>query len=473
MKQLSGLDAAFIHQESPRTPMHVSPVLIYEPCVESSSGLDIATLKEAFADSLPKSPILTQKLLRLPMGMDEPYWVADKKFDLNKHVSEHTLPQPGNWQQLKTVLARLHGSGLDLKKPLWHAFLINGLDNIEGLPAGSSALMLKIHHAAIDGISLARMIRALHESPEHDPELPAAAEHQDLDQVELWSRANIKHWTRPLKMMGTVSRLIPAVSKLRELKTPVELNSKTANKRTRFNTEITRGRVIGSLQIPMQDLKAIKRGVRRVTLNDIAVSIVGGALRKYLQFHNELPTASLVCGAPVNIRSRGDSSVGNKIATMQVGLATDIADPVERARAVHQYALMGKTKINTLGTGTVMDISDSVTPGVLAEGLRVLSFASTLLSEMPVPFHVMVSNVPGPLEPISLRGAPLHSLIGLGPIRHSMGLFHVVSNSAQYYTITFTSCRSIMPDAEFYEQCLRESFGQLLIAGNQLLSART
>jgi WS/DGAT/MGAT family acyltransferase len=269
-------------------------------------------------------------------------------------------------------------------------------------------------------------------------------------------------------MMDTVSKLIPAVSKLRELETPANFSSKTANKRTRFNTGVTRGRVIGSLQIPMRDLKAIKRGVRRVTLNDIAVSIVGGALREYLQFHNELPKASLVCGAPVNIRSRGDSSVGNKIATMQIGLATDIADPVERVRAVHQYALMGKAKINALGTGTVMDISDSVTPGMLAEGMRALSFASTRVSEMPVPFHVMVSNVPGPLEPISLHGAPLHSLVGLGPIRHSMGLFHVVSNSAEFYTISFTSCHSIMPDAEFYEQCLQESFRDLLAASRQV-----
>jgi WS/DGAT/MGAT family acyltransferase len=468
MKQLSGLDAAFIHQESPRTPMHVSPVLIYEPCVESPSGLDIATVRQAFADSLPKSPILTQKLLSLPMRMDEPYWVADKKFDLDKHVSEHKLPEPGDWQQLMALLARLHGSGLDLKKPLWHAFLITGLDDIEGLPAGSSALMLKIHHAAIDGVSLARLITTLHETPEDDLELPAVSEHQDPDQVEMWGRANIKHWTRSLKMMNTVSRLIPAVSKLRELETPANFSSKTANKRTRFNTGVTRGRVIGSLEIPMQDLKAIKRGVRRVTLNDIAVSIVGGALREYLQFHNELPKASLVCGAPVNIRSRGDSSVGNKIATMQIGLATDIADPVERIRAVHQYALMGKAKINALGTGTVMDISDSVTPGMLAEGMRALSFASTRVSEMPVPFHVMVSNVPGPLEPIALHGAPLHSLIGLGPIRHSMGLFHVVSNSAEFYTISFTSCHSIMPDAEFYEQCLQESFWELLAASGQI-----
>jgi diacylglycerol O-acyltransferase len=269
---------------------------------------------------------------------------------------------------------------------------------------------------------------------------------------------------RPLKMATTVSRLIPAVSKLRELKKTAESSSSTKHSKTRFNAAVTEGRVIGTLQIPVQDFRAIKRGVRRVTPNDIAVSIVGGALRKYLQAHGELPRASLVCGAPINLRSMDDGSDGNKIATMQIGLATDIADPVERVRTVHQYALLGKARINTLGTGTVMDISESVAPGVLAEGLRALSFASTRVSEMPVPFHVMISNVPGPSEPISLGGAPLCSLIGLGPIRHSMGLFHVVSNSAETYTISFTSCRSIMPDAEFYERCLRESFKELLTA---------
>ena len=448
--------------------MHVSPVLIYEPGTGQSAGLNIDAVRQAFADTLPTSPILSKKLLRPPMGMDEPYWVRDKKFDLNKHVTEYALEEPGDWEQLKILMARLHGSGLDLKKPLWHAFLITGLDNIEGLPSGSTALMLKIHHAAIDGVSLAKLITTLHENPKEDADLPDSAMHREPDQIAMWSRANRKHWTRSVKMMDTFSRLIPAVSKVRELEAPPELNSKTTNKRTRFNTEVNRGRVIGSLEISTQDLKTIRRSVRRVTLNDIAVSIVGGALREYLQFHGELPRDSLVCGAPVNLRSRGDSSEGNKITTMQIGLATDIADPVERVRAAHQYALMGKAKINTLGTGTVMDISDSVTPGLLAEGMRALSFASTRVSEMPVPFHVMVSNVPGPLQPISLCGAPLHSLIGLGPIRHSMGLFHVVSNSAGFYTISFTSCRSIMPDAAFYEQCLQQSFRDLLDASHQI-----
>lgn len=464
MKQLSGLDAAFIHQESPKTPMHVSPVLIYGVNEHTGKSLELSDLRQAFQDSLSQSAILTQKLVSLPMGMDEPYWVNDKKFDLEGHISEVKLPSPGSWQQLKTLLAREHTKGLNLEKPLWQAVLIRGLNNIEGVPEHSTAVILKIHHAAIDGVSLATLVASLHDTKTPQDDDSASRSYADADQIEMWNRANMKQWTRPIKLISTVRKLIPAVSKLRELKKPEQLASTTKHTKTRFNKKVTRGRVIGAAHISLQDLKLIKRGVRRVTLNDIALAIVGGALREYLKHHSELPKTSLVCGAPINLRTRDDGTVGNKIATMQVGLATDIADPVERVRAVHQYALMGKAKINTLGTGTVMDISDSLAPVLLAEGLRAISFASTRVSEIPVPFHVMISNVPGPAEPIALCGAPLYALLGLGPIRHSMGLFHVVSNSADICTITFTSCSSILPDADFYEQCLRESIATLLAA---------
>jgi len=444
--------------------MHVSPVLIYGVNKENGKGLLIDSVKEAFRDCLTHSPILTQKLVSLPMGMDEPYWVNDRAFNLEQHISEVKLPSPGSWQQLKSVLARVHANGLDMERPLWQASVITGLNDIKGLPSGSTAVVLKIHHAAIDGVSLALFIAALHDDKIPTGSAKTSAAQVPPDQIEMWNRANTKQWTRPIKLLHTIGKLIPAVSKLRELKTTGKMSSTIKHSKTRFNAEVTYGRVIGTAHIALQDLKTIKRVVRRVTLNDIAVAIVGGALRQYLMQHRELPNTSLVCGAPINLRSRGDGRIGNNIATMQVGLATDVADPVERVRAVHQYALMGKAKINTLGTGTVMDISDSLAPGLLAEGLRAISFASTRVSEIPVPFHVMISNVPGPIEPIALHGAPLQLLLGLGPIRHSMGLFHVVSNTAETYTITFTSCSSILPDADFYEQCLRESVAELMAA---------
>jgi hypothetical protein len=230
MKQLSGLDTAFIHQESPRTPMHVSPVLIYGPVAGSSQSLDIEVIRQTFENSLSKSPILTQKLLTIPMGMDEPYWVTDKKFELDAHINEMSLPAPGNWKQLMTLLARLHARGLNMKKPLWEATFITGLDDINGIPTGSVALVLKIHHAAIDGVSLARLIATLHDNTSTSEDDANTVHLGGPDQYEMWNRAGKKSWTRQLKLASTVSRLIPAISKLRDLKKPKDLSSNTKHR---------------------------------------------------------------------------------------------------------------------------------------------------------------------------------------------------------------------------------------------------
>ncbi|MGI9296239.1 MAG: wax ester/triacylglycerol synthase family O-acyltransferase, partial [Pseudomonadales bacterium] len=450
MQQLSGLDAAFVHQESVRTPMHISPLLIYTPAKASQSNVDLAVIRQQFANNLHKSPVFRRKLFSVPMGMDEPYWLDDKHFKLDNHVHLESLAAPGDWQQLCKLAARLHAKGLNMKRPLWDAWFINGLDHIEGIPFGSFALLLKIHHAAIDGVSLAAMVNAIH-SGSADDQAGAAEDAwrpKTPDHMELWGSSNMKQMMRPLKFAKTFRKLVPAVSRVLEVRQQARDNPSTPTRsKTRFNTEVSQLRVAGSVRMNVQDLKAIRRAVRRVTFNDIAVSIVGGGLRKYLIDKGELPQDSLVCGAPVNLRGKDDSGApGNKITTMQIGLASDIEDPVERLRAVHQYALEGKAKINALGTGTVMDISDSLAPGLLAEGLKAVSLATRMSDDIPVPFHVMVSNVPGPSEPLYLAGAELHTILGLGPIRHTMALFHVVTHSAQIHSITFTSCRKILPD---------------------------
>ncbi len=466
MQQLSGLDAAFVHQESARTPMHISPVLIYQPAANGT--VELATITRQFAGVLHESPVFRRKLLRIPMGMDAPYWVDDRHFKLDNHIHEHTLDAPGDWQQLCELLARLHAKGLNMQRPLWEAWLISGLNHVEGLAEGSFALMLKIHHAAVDGMSLARMIGAIHaagvdqqgdaKQDDWQPEAP--------DAMALWNNSNMRQMLRPLKFASTFRKLLPVVSKVRQQQQQPRDNPSTPTRtKTRFNAEVSRQRVVGAIRMDAHSLKTIRRVVRRVTFNDIAVSIVGGGLRKYLSAKGELPQDSLVCGAPVSLRNKGDDGApGNKIVTMQIGLASDIADPVQRLRAVHQYALEGKAKIKALGAGTVMEISDSVAPAVLAETLRTVSFATRMRDNIPVPFHVMVSNVPGPREPLFLAGAELHSVLGLGPIRHTMGLFHIVTHSEQNYSVTFTSCRKILPDAAFYEQCLQDSFAELLTA---------
>jgi hypothetical protein len=191
------------------------------------------------------------------------------------------------------------------------------------------------------------------------------------------------------------------------------------------------------------------------------MSCVGGGLRDYLISHGQLSDQSLSCGAPISLRDPGESHSGdNKIATMVVGLATHLDDPVERLRLIHRYAVAGKKQISSLGTGTVMDISDSLTPGVLAESIRALAWASRV-ADVPVPFHTMISNVPGPQRPLSLGKAELVVPVGLGPLRDNMGLFHIVSSSERFMSISFSACRKLLPDSEHYVSCLENAFGAL------------
>ena len=146
---------------------------------------------------------------------------------------------------------------------------------------------------------------------------------------------------------------------------------------------------------------------------------------------------------------------------MVVGLATQIEDPVARLRLVHRYAVAGKKQINALGTGTIMDISDSLAPNVLAEGIRTMALASRF-ADAPVPFHTMVSNVPGPPTRLMLGDAALVVPLGLGPIRDNLGLFHIISNGPDLMSLAFVSCESLLPDGEYYEQCLQKAFQALL-----------
>ncbi|MFK7730121.1 MAG: wax ester/triacylglycerol synthase family O-acyltransferase [Pseudomonadales bacterium] len=463
MQQLSGLDAAFIHQESASTPMHVSAVLVYSPHERSGKSLNSEALAKVLLSASRHIPFLTQKLKTLPMGIDEPYWARDNNFEVNDHITERRLPTPGNWQQLKQCFAELHCKRLDRTRPLWHAALVTGLDDCNDIPKGSIALVLKVHHACIDGVSLAAMVATMHKAEANsDVCVPAAIE---LDDYELWNRAGIKSWTRPFKFANTVSNLLPKMLQGSDDEA-VCLGSDISHQQTILNARVSRKRVLGAVRLPWSEIVQLKRNVRRVTFNDIALAIVSGALRSYLTRHGKLPAKSLVAGAPMSLRNREDASHGNKLATLQVGLATDLEDPVERLRAIHQYAVRGKKKLNAMGSGTIMDISDSMAPAALAEGLRALSFASTRIADIPVPFHVMVSNVPGPSQPLDLQGWPLHSLMGFGPIRHTMGLFHIVTQTEYEQSISFVSCDSILPDAEFYEQCLQDSFLELCHASD-------
>jgi WS/DGAT/MGAT family acyltransferase len=451
MEQLSGLDAAFVHQESHRTPMHVTAVLIYDIGQDAGAAISHDFLLETLATRLQHAPVFRRKLQQVPMGLDTPYWVEVARPNWPAHVSEETLPAGTDWRGFHQLLSKLHKTPLRLKRPLWEMRLVHGLNNLPGL---------KIHHAAIDGMSMAAIIDGLHVETTGETQ-QVGGRPGPPSEWDLWTRVNTNFAGRQIKLVHTLRNLLPGLARARETGKEFSDLPPLHRAASPFNKRVNASRNTGSALFLRSEVLAIKRAVRRVTLNDIALACVGGALRRYLSARGQLARDSLACGAPINLRGASDKNTGgNKIATMVVGLATHIADPVERLRMIHRYAVAGKKQINALGTGTVMDISDSLTPGVLAEGIKTLARASHF-GGVPVPFHTMVSNVPGPPVPMYLGRAKLVVPLGLGPVRDNLGLFHIVSSGDQMISISFSACAKLLPDAPAYEVCLRESFRKL------------
>lgn len=457
MEQLSGLDAAFVHQDSHRTPMHVSAILVYDA---TEQQLELSQLRELLRDRLWHEPLFRHKLQRVTFDVDTPYWIPAGNTQWRYHLIEHQLPPGQTWESFHQWLQEHHSRRMDLTQPLWQLSLIRGLEDVPGLPGRCQALVLKAHHAAIDGISLARLLRGLHDSSNEEQPAPAPTPAQPKS-WEVWSRANLNNISRQFKFADTMGKLINSLPKAREERRNKQQQSPTLGTRAVFNERVGSQRTVGVLLFPRQDLLAIKRAVRGVTENDVASAIIAGGLRKYLKGTKQLPDLSLVAGMPISLRNAGEAAAGsNQIATMAVGLATNIDDPIERVIMIHRFAVAGKREIKALGTGTVMDISDSLPPTVLAEGIRTLAWASQL-APVPVPFHTMISNVPGPGGEQFLEGLPLFACAGLGPVRDNMGLFHIISTTRQTVSLSFSACSGLLRDSKAYRGCIEASFGEL------------
>ena len=468
MQQLSEMDTTFLQQESPSTPMHISLVMIYDQSQRKSGKVSFEEILTVFKRNLHKSTVFRRKLAGGALGLDTPYWVEDPDFNLEFHVRHIALPKPGDWRQFCILLARLHSRGLDMARPLWEAYVIEGLNDVEGLPNNSFAIMLKVHHAAIDGVSGAEIVTALHSlTKELEPTEVADSWQGEPDPSpwQVWSNAYMHNLKRPVRFVKAVSQLVPAFIRANKQSQADHMELKAPSIRTRFNGRVDSTRVTDGIVMELVDIKRIRQACEGSTVNDVIIAIVSGGLRRYLQSKDELPEESLSCTAPISMRTAHDShSTGNQVSQMTVEMATDIADPLDRLRAVQHHTQQSKAYSAALGTSVLMDVSEVMIPQVMGWGMRASSLAAAR-STMPAPSHVVISNIPGPQQPLYLAGAKLHLLMGMGPLMHLMvGMFHAVMSAAGRITINFVSCRSMLPDPQFYRECLQQSFDELLAA---------
>lgn len=467
LQQLSGQDAMFIHTELDGLPQHIGGVSIYNQATAEGGVLRFKRILELMHNRKHLLPILSRKLVRVPMNLDQPYWTEDPDFDMEFHVRHIALPAPGDWRQLCILVSRLHSQPLDMNKPMWEMYIIEGLDNVEGLPPNCFAMLMKVHHAAMDGATGARLIPMLHDlSPEiteYDaPEWQAPS--AQPGNLQLLRRAYTNNLRKPSQAFNLVKNALPAWQRIRSGKKSGAFKSLSDKQTTRFQGKISRHRVVDATKLPFEDLRSCKAAVSGATVNDTVLTVVAGGLRRYLEAKNELPEQTLVTGCPIDVRTEEERSAGgNMVGFMNVALRTDVADPLERLQAVHDEAQRSKAYAEALGPRIAMDVTDVMPGGMLNLAMRAAQ--STGLAESGVIHNTIVTNVPGPPVQLYFCGAELVDGFSLGPLMPNMGLFHVVYSAVQNkqgtITISFTACREMMPDPAFYAQCLEDSFEEL------------
>jgi diacylglycerol O-acyltransferase / wax synthase len=475
MKQLTGMDASFLALETANATGHVGGLSVLDPST-ASEPLTLARLTEVMAERLPLVPVLRRKLLNVPLGLDQPYWIDDADFDVEYHVREIALPRPGSDAQLTEQVSRLHARPLDRSRPLWELYLITGLAR------DRAAVYSKIHHAAVDGVSGTELLTVLFDltpagreppaaepfRPERPPPLPLLA-----------AMAAVRLAWRPVQTVRITNELVrllptlaPAASTL--VGEMLGLNrgdgSVIATRpgrapATPFNRAITPHRRFAFRSVDLDTVKAVKKSFG-VSVNDVVMAMCAGALRRWLIDHDALPGQPLVAMIPVSVRDpASQGALGNRVSAMLAPLPTNVTDPGLRLQIVHSATQAAKAQQAEIPQGLVDQISDFAVPALTARAARVV-FATGLLHRLP-PFNLTISNVPGPNVPVYMCGARLVAHYPVSVVTDGQGLNITLVGYLGQLHFGLVSSRELIPDIDKLAGYLPEELALLAEAAEK------
>jgi WS/DGAT/MGAT family acyltransferase len=435
-RKLSMMDAVFLAGESRESMMHVGGLFPFTPAPDAKPGF----LRE-LADELRASPevvapwnlrLRTPELLKNPLQS----WVEDDAFDMEYHVRRSALPTPGDERELGILVSRLHGIQIDFHRPPWELHII------EGLQGGRFALYFKIHHALVDGYTSMRMLANTLSTDPDDRETPMFFNQQPkkraLAETPPPTLATLTDLARG--QMGAAREAGRALMNVfraardhdRDLVSPLSAPASIINRR------ITRNRRFATQQYPIARLKRIARASSG-TLNDVVLALCGTALRRLLLEVDALPRAPLIAMLPVNIRPKDDPGGGNAVGSILASLATDLEDPLDRLRAVMASTHRAKEQLQGMSRSAILQYT-----AAMMSPLSVQQLTGTAGRVRPA-FNVVISNVPGPEQPLYFRGARLEAIYPLSIPAHGYGLNITINSYVDTINFGFTGCRDSVP----------------------------
>ncbi|MGW6375617.1 wax ester/triacylglycerol synthase domain-containing protein [Rhodococcus sp. NPDC055112] len=457
-------DTVFLYVEKEQAKQATMTAYAFVAERDSDRHPDPAEITRWIDDRAGGMEILRQRVVRVPLDLDHPYWAEDPGFSVDNHLVFHTAER---WEDVRTLLADLLQSPMDESRPPWELHVVSGVRGIDGIAGEATVAALKVHHAAADGMLSATIARRLFAAEPGEQDVLDAA---DADapasappsQVGMLARAlgstprNLGRLAQELVRARSAQRALQLGSDLGLYRTPTAVRP-----RTTLNQPLGPDRVFNAAILPLGGLRAMKARLGEVTVNDLVLAVIGRAMRNYLHAAGEVPAGSLGAGVPMSTRSTVEATSRNRFVTMYVDLHTETEDPVERVREIHDSVLEERIRTTTPASLTLDELPGAVPGALLRAGLAVLGALPKQESSTVSLGNALVSNVPkGPAD-MKLGDATVVASFGLCPLSGLAGLAHRVDSVGDVLTINVTADPLQLPDDDRYVELLRESYDEL------------
>jgi diacylglycerol O-acyltransferase len=437
--RLSALDAAFLLAETRQTPMHIAGLQTFRIPADAPRHF----VSELFAElrSHPVTAIpFTYRLVGGVGGKLLPRWEVTEEIDLDYHLRHSALPYPGGERELGVLVSRLHSNPMDLSRPLWEFHLIEGLED------DRFAIYCKLHHALVDGVNSIKLIN-LSSDPAHSATPPVWADESRSASDRGSRTSGLLDWLpslldSELKALPSFSRSLLATAQATAgMDGFRDLTGLTEAPRTIFNVRIGGQRRVATQATSLERVKAIGRAAGG-TVNDVVLAACSAALRRYLAELGRLPEQTLIASVPVALAREAADASGNAVTALAMRLGTDVADVRERFEVIRRSSEAGKQNLGRM-TGTA---AMNYTMVMAAPAL--LSWLPGLGNLAPPMYNLIISNVPGPRQPLYFHGAEMTGYYPVSQVGHGQALNITVLSYAGQLTFGFVACRESVPSMQ-------------------------